>query len=77
MLKIGTVRWRGKCSKHPMFDPYTDGRGAVKGGCPRCNALADIHECHQRMVSLMRGFSPPVVRKKPSVPMDDLQESLF
>lgn len=60
-----------------MFDPFTEGRGAVKGGCPRCNALAEIHECHQRMLTLMRGFSPPPVRKKVVSPLDDLQESLF
>ncbi|MES1262260.1 MAG: hypothetical protein ABUS49_11040 [Acidobacteriota bacterium] len=60
-----------------MFDPYTDGRGAVKGGCPRCNALAEIQECHQRMVTLMRGFSPPPVRKKTVDNFHHLQESLF
>ena len=77
MLKIGTVRWRGKCSKHPMFDPYTDGAGAVKGGCPRCQSLLEIHECHQRMLKLMRTFTPPQVKKKAVNPFEDLQESLF
>jgi len=77
MLKIGAVRWRGKCSKHPMFDPYSDGAGAVKGGCARCTSLLEIHECHQRMLRLMRSFAPPVVKKKTAVPFDDLQESLF
>jgi hypothetical protein len=77
MLKIGSVKWRGKCSKHTMFDPYSDGAGAVRGNCDRCNALLEIHDCHQRMLRLMRTFSPPAVRKKAATPFDDLQESLF
>ena len=36
MLKIGTVRWRGKCPRHPRFDPYMDGRAAIRGGCEKC-----------------------------------------
>ena len=77
MLKIGSVRWRGKCSRHPAFDPYEDGRGAVKAGCPKCESLAEIHECHQRMLKLMRGFTPQQSKKKPEPEFADLQESLF
>jgi len=77
MLKIGVVRWRGKCSRHPSFDPYADGYGAIKGACPKCTALFEIHECHQRMVALMKGFAPPVSRRKPAEVFDDRQESLF
>ncbi len=60
-----------------MFDPYADGAGAVRGGCDRCNALLEIHECHQRMLRLMRTFAPPPVKKKADGAFDDLQESLF
>jgi hypothetical protein len=78
MLKIGVVRWRGKCSRHPTFDPYSDGAGAVKGGCVKCLALVEIHECHQKMVRLMRGFAPVAVRKKAGErEFEDRQESLF
>jgi hypothetical protein len=78
MLKIGVVRWRGKCSRHPNFDPYSNGPGAVKGGCAKCAALLEIHECHRKMVSLMRGFAPPAVKKKvPVESVDDRQISLF
>ena len=78
MLKIGIVKWRGKCSKHPGYDPYTDGRGGIRGGCERCQSLSEIQECHQKMMALMRTFSPPEP-KKTSKRMDDshLQESLF
>jgi hypothetical protein len=77
MLKIGSVRWRGKCSKHPGFDPYTDAPGAVKGGCPRCAALVEINSCHQRMLTLMRGFTPPQSSRKPKAEPPDLQATLF
>jgi len=77
MLKIGVVRWRGKCSRHPTFDPYADGPGAIKGACPKCLALQDIHDYHQKMVALMRNFAPPVVRKKREDSFEDRQIGLF
>lgn len=78
MLKIGSVRWRGKCSRHPMYDPYMDGRGGVKAGCTRCGALADIHELHEKMIRLMRGFAPPALApKEQESSYDERQESLF
>jgi hypothetical protein len=77
MLKIGSIRWRGKCPRHPSFDPYADGRGAIKGACAKCTALVEIHESHQKMVALMRSFAPPqTVRKKIAV-LDLRQTSLF
>ena len=79
MLKIGIVKWRGKCSKHSGYDPYTDGRGAIRGGCTRCEALLEIYELHTKMLSLMRQFNPPDPKKAASKKHDDshLQESLF
>jgi hypothetical protein len=79
MLKIGAVRWRGKCSRHPMFDPFAGGRGAVKGGCVRCLSLVEICELHQKMLSLMRTFAPPSDKKKKTSPssLSSLQIGLF
>jgi hypothetical protein len=77
MLKIGVVRWRGKCSRHPSFDPCFDGPGAIKGGCTRCAALVEIYDLHQRMVALMRGFTPPVVKKKNADDFAERQIGLF
>lgn len=77
MLKIGAVRWRGKCSRHPMFDPSEEGRGAVKGGCPRCTSLVEICELHQRMLALMRTFAPPSAKKPKRHEPADLQIGLF
>ncbi|MGD0620519.1 MAG: hypothetical protein ABSB67_23035 [Bryobacteraceae bacterium] len=58
MLKLGTLRWKGRCSRHPRYDPATDGEGGVRGGCPRCLRLLEIHEQHAKLVELMRGFGP-------------------
>jgi hypothetical protein len=78
MLKIGTVKWQGKCSRHPMFDPESDGPGAVKGGCLRCQDLQTIFDSHQRTLKLMRAFgSPWTQRKKPADPAVDRQQDLF
>ena len=77
MLKIGSVRWRGKCPKHPRFDPDLDGRAAIRAGCEKCSALADIHEHHVRMLSLMRGFAPQQKARRSQTPHAHLQESLF
>jgi hypothetical protein len=77
MLKIGSVRWRGKCPRHPRFDPYMDGRGAIKSGCEKCTALVDIHTHHIQMLALMRGFAPPPKPKRRTAKAADLQENLF
>jgi hypothetical protein len=58
MLKLGTLRWKGKCKRHPAFDP-ADGEGAIKGACTRCYALLDIYAQHRRLVELIRSFGPP------------------
>ena len=77
MLKIGSIRWRGKCPRHPRFDPYLDGRGAIKGGCEKCTALVDIHNHHVQMLALMRRFAPAQEGKRRPPAADDLQASLF
>jgi hypothetical protein len=77
MLKIGSVRWRGKCPRHPRFDPYMDGRGGIKAGCDKCTALVDIHTYHVQMLALMRGFAPPPRPKRRLPRPADLQQNLF
>ena len=78
MLKIGTVKWQGKCSRHPMFDPESDGPAAIRGGCPRCQDLQTIFENHQKTLKLMRTFAPPPApRPKPANPDADRQQDLF
>lgn len=74
MLKLGTLRWKGKCKRHPAYDPV-DGEAAIKGACARCYALLDIYVQHRRLVELMRNFGP--VREKPVKKVDQFQPSLF
>ena len=59
MLKLGSIRFRSKCSRHPKFNPARDGLPAIKGGCPKCHLLLDIYETHHRLVELMRKAVPP------------------
>jgi hypothetical protein len=78
MLTIGTVKWKGRCPRHPMFDPETDGPSAIRGGCARCQDLQAIHENHKRTLQLMRTFAPiQAPRKKPADPDAGRQQSLF
>ena len=77
MLKIGTVKWQGKCSRHPNFNPWSDGPSAMTNECPRCQDLMTIHENHQRTLRLMRTFSPPGRKKKAIDPIRALQQDLF
>lgn len=59
MLKLGSVRFRGKCARHPKFNPARDGLAAIKGGCPKCHLLLSIFETHRRLIELMRQAVPP------------------
>jgi hypothetical protein len=78
MLKLGTLRWKGRCSRHPKYDPASDGEGGVIGGCTRCLRLLEIHEQHARLVGLMRNFGPMRERAgKPVDAMQDRQRGLF
>lgn len=66
MLKLGTLRWKGKCQRHPNFHP-DEGEGAIKGGCQRCYTLWQIYQQHQRLIRLMREFGPVRERRGPIV----------
>jgi hypothetical protein len=56
MLKIGSVRWKGRCGRHSTYNPELDGPGAIKGGCRRCQMLYDIWDAHSKMVRLINEF---------------------
>ena len=75
MLKLGTLRWKGKCRRHPGYDP-ADGEGAIKGACEKCYMLLDIYVQHRRLLELIRSFGPPRERSA-SKQMRELQPSLF
>jgi hypothetical protein len=77
MLKIGTVKWQGKCSSHPNYDPSATDAGEFHGSCARCHDLFLINSHHQQSLRLMRTFSPPRRRPTPADFMKERQQSLF
>lgn len=40
-LKI-KFKFKGRCERHPRYNPSRDGLGAVKGGCQTCEQLYKI-----------------------------------
>jgi hypothetical protein len=60
MLKIGSIRWKGRCHKHPAYNPEFDGLGGIRGGCKRCELLLEIYTQHGGLVRLMREFGSRV-----------------
>jgi hypothetical protein len=66
MLKIGTLRWKGRCKRHPKYNPAYDGEAAIKGGCRHCIALLEIHLQHARLIQMMRDFGPVRERRTPA-----------
>lgn len=77
MLKIGTVKWKGKCPNHPKYNPAIDGQGAIRGGCGRCGALFEIHKIQGSLMRAMREFGPARENQKRKEPELDLQQKLF
>ena len=78
MLKIGVIRWKGRCAKHPRYDPESDGLGGIRGGCRRCEMLLDIYKHHSSLMRLVREFgSRPELRPRPTDSESDRQMSLL
>ena len=78
MVRIGSVRWKGRCSRHPRYDPEIDGLGGIRGGCRRCEMLLEIWSSHARLVRLMREFGSRDTANAGAVkPIDDRQMSLL
>jgi hypothetical protein len=77
MLKIGSIHWKGKCSKHPRYDPKIDGLGGVRGGCKRCELLLEIYNEHAKLVRLIRTFGAGREDRKPDEPAAGVQLSLL
>jgi hypothetical protein len=57
-LKIRARKFDGRCGRHKRYNPAIDGRGAIKGGCPRCNLLCEIWEASLKLNQLIRRFDP-------------------
>lgn len=83
LLRVRTRNFSGRCARHKRYSPAVDGRGGIKGACPRCTLLADIHETAIRLNGLIRRFDPafddlkrPPASKREPVP-DERQMSLL
>jgi hypothetical protein len=57
-LKIRARKFDGRCGRHKRYNPAVDGRGAIKGGCPRCELLFEIWEASLKLNQLIRRFDP-------------------
>ena len=57
-MKIHSRKFEGHCARHIRYNPAVDGRNGIKGGCLRCNLLADIWETALRLNGLIRRFDP-------------------
>lgn len=83
MLRVRTRNFTGRCARHKRFNPAVDGRGGIKGACPRCTLLADIYETGLKLNALIRRFDPGFddlqrpPAPKPAVEIDERQMSLL
>ncbi len=75
-MKIRARKFDGRCARHKRYNPAIDGRGAIKGGCPRCNLLFEIWDASMKLNQLIRRFDPnhddlakpPISKPLPSDP---------
>lgn len=77
MLKIANVTWKGRCARHPTYDPRSDGEGGIRGGCLRCYALLSIYRQHHALMDAVREFGSSIERKTKERAKPDNQPSLF
>ena len=77
MLKLGTVRFRAKCARHPRYNPALDGEAAIRGACPKCHILFDIFRAHRHLISLMQQVKDTSQSKTFATSAADHQLDLF
>ena len=49
-------RVKGKCPRHPGYNPEREGRGGIKGTCTTCYSLYDLLEARNKLDSAVREF---------------------
>src|SRR5947209_1647858 len=54
-LKI-TERVKGKCDRHPRYNPEKDGRAGIRGACSCCFFLYDLHQARIALDAAQREF---------------------
>ena len=67
-LKVAE-RVKGKCERHPRYNPERDGRGGIKGGCSACFSLYNLQQARLTLDAAHRDFlkkaAPWVRRSRP------------
>jgi len=79
MVTLGTIRFKGRCDRHPGYNPL-DGVGGIIGGCKQCQLLLEIFDAHARLVELIRKVrnnAGPAQLRKVGPEVDKRQTSLF
>ena len=78
-LKI-TERVKGKCARHPRYNPEKDGRAGIRGACSCCFSLYDLYRARIALDAAQREFirrAAPWIRpgrsrrNKMSIPASD------
>ena len=54
-LKI-TERVKGKCNRHPRYNPEKDGRAGIRGACSCCFSLYDLYKARIALDAAQREF---------------------
>lgn len=65
-LKI-TERVKGKCARHPRYNPEKDGRAGIRGACSCCFSLYDLYRARIALDAAQREFirrAAPWVRNR-------------
>lgn len=54
-LKI-SERVKGKCVRHPRYNPEKDGRAGIRGACTCCFSLYDLYQARVALDAAQREF---------------------
>src|SRR6266496_1031910 len=59
MLKLAVraeYRIRGRCSRHPAYNPVKDEQGGIRGGCKSCHELLNAYRAYVALRKAMEEF---------------------
>lgn len=65
MFKVAcrvVYRIKGRCSRHPAYNPVRDDQGGIKGGCEECQALFRAYRAHLALREAIEEFQSTVQR---------------
>jgi hypothetical protein len=53
-------RIKGRCSRHPAYNPVKDEQGGIKGGCNECEALLNAYRAYLAFREAIEEFETTV-----------------